>query len=102
MKKITLLSFAVAIIMASCQKNNLTDDENTSPILHRNCASQEVLEAQIKADPELEQRMSNFEKIIENNIKNNASARLVNGVIEIPVVVNVLYKSIGVSLLNPP
>ncbi|MBP6048944.1 MAG: zinc metalloprotease [Chitinophagales bacterium] len=93
MKKITLLSFAVAIIMASCQKNNLTDDENTSPILHRNCASQEVLEAQIKADPELEQRMSNFEKIIENNIKNNASARLVNGVIEIPVVVNVLYKS---------
>ena len=93
MKKITLLSFAVAMIMASCQKNNLTDDENTSPILHRNCASQEVLEAQIKADPELEQRMSNFEKIIENNIKNNASARLVNGVIEIPVVVNVLYKS---------
>lgn len=93
MKKITLLSLAIACFFVSCQKNNLTEDEGSSPILHRNCASQEVLEQQLKADPELEQRMNNFEQIIQQNIKNNAQARLVNGVIEIPVVVNVLYRT---------
>ncbi len=53
----------------------------------------EVLEAQMKADPTLEFRMQQYEAAVQKNIAQIADARLVNGVIEIPVVVNVLYRT---------
>ena len=49
-----------------------------------------VLEEQLKADPGLASRMSEIERLTESAI---AQGRLVNGKIEIPVVVNVLYKT---------
>jgi hypothetical protein len=51
MKKI-LLSAAVVLMIFSCQ-NDSTDTASltTNAILHRGCASQEVLEAQMVADP---------------------------------------------------
>jgi hypothetical protein len=57
----------------------------------------DVLEAQMKEDPTLEAKMLAYETAVQNNIKavenGTASYRLVNGVIEIPVVVNVLYRT---------
>ena len=92
MKKLLLVSTAVAMLFASCQKNTLTTDSNGLPT-QRNCSSMEVLAEQMKADPTLEARMQAAEEVVQNNLRNNINARLVNGVIEIPVVVNVLYRT---------
>ena len=95
MKKLFLISSAVVMLFAGCQKNNLTgtDAKNPAINLKRSCASMDVLAEQLKADPTLEARMNTYEEIVQKNIAENKTARLVNGVIEIPVVVNVLYKT---------
>ncbi|RYY95330.1 MAG: zinc metalloprotease, partial [Chitinophagaceae bacterium] len=54
------------------------------------CAAEEVLQAQIAADPARAQRLREIESFTENAVQ---TGRLVNGVVEIPVVVNVLYSS---------
>jgi hypothetical protein len=59
-------------------------------IAKRGCASQEVLEAQLKADPTLALRMNEIEAFTQKAMLNG---RLVNGRVEIPVVVNVLYNT---------
>jgi Pregnancy-associated plasma protein-A len=89
MKKI-FLSFATALLLFSCQ-NEDTVENNTSKISKRGCASQDVLEQQLKDNPELAARMSQIEAFTENAMVNHQ--RLVNGKIEIPVVVNVLYRT---------
>ena len=66
------------------EKNQLTHD------YHRGCASHEVLEEQLRQDPSLAQRMQQIEKFTTEAIR---TGKLVNGKIQIPVVVNVLYKT---------
>jgi hypothetical protein len=90
MKKI-LLSAAFVLMLFSCQ-NEETGSANleASAVTQRSCASQEVLEAQLKADPTLALRMNEIEAFTQKSI---LSGRLVNGKIEIPVIVNVLYKT---------
>ncbi|MNR95038.1 Pregnancy-associated plasma protein-A [compost metagenome] len=90
MKKI-LLSAAFVLMLFSCQ-NEETGSANleASAVTKRSCASQEVLEAQLKADPTLAIRMNEIEAFTQKSI---LSGRLVNGKIEIPVIVNVLYKT---------
>jgi hypothetical protein len=86
--KATFLSLAVLLLMISCQndeKSNLDQSRIT-----RNCASQEVFERQLKENPELALKMNQIEDFTEKAIQ---YGRLVNGKIEIPVVVNVLYKT---------
>jgi len=90
MKKI-FLPLAALIMLFSCQN----DDQNsaTSPteaIVQRNCATQEVLEEQLKADPTLAIRMNQIEAFTQNAL---LTKRLVNGKIVIPVVVNVLWRT---------
>lgn len=99
MKKLVLISSAVAMLFSACQKNNLTSTDTNSPVtnLKRTCASNDVLAEQLKADPTLADRMAAYETVVQNNIKamenGTSNAKLVNGVITIPVVVNVLYKT---------
>ena len=93
MKKIILSAFAL-LFLFSCsndetstpteEKNQLTHDH------HRGCASHEVLEEQLRQDPSLAQRMQQIEKFTNEAIR---TGKLVNGKIQIPVVVNVLYKT---------
>ena len=93
MKKIILSAFAL-LFLFSCsndetstpteEKNQLTHDH------HRGCASHEVLEEQLRQDPSLAQRMQQIEKFTTEAIR---TGKLVNGKIQIPVVVNVLYKT---------
>jgi hypothetical protein len=92
MKKI-FLSAATALILFSCQ-NETTDSTTpaTNAITHRLCASQDVLEAQLAADPTLAIRMNQIEAFTQKRIS-SSNFRLVNGKIVIPVVVNVLYKT---------
>jgi Pregnancy-associated plasma protein-A len=94
MKKI-LLTASVLFFMFSCQNEKIENIEPaavaTSDVtVQKICASQMVLERQLKEDPQLASRMSEIEKFTNNAI---ATGRLVNGKIEIPVVFNVLYRT---------
>jgi len=89
MKKI-LLSASIVMMLFSCQSENGSEAENVSKVAHRGCASHEVLEEQLRQNPELAIKMNEIESFTE---KAMAEGRLVNGKIEIPVVVNVLYKT---------
>jgi hypothetical protein len=90
MKKI-ILSTAVCLMLFSCQ-NDQTDltNEQTNATSQRKCASHDVLEAQLIADPSLAIRMNQIEAFTKNAL---LTKRLVNGKVVIPVVVNVLYKT---------
>jgi hypothetical protein len=89
MKKVILSVFA--LFLFSCNDDN-TSAENLSITNHdhRGCASHSVYEEQLKNDPDLANRMQQIEDLTANAI---SQGRLVNGRIEIPVVVNVLYKT---------
>ncbi|OXA80311.1 Pregnancy-associated plasma protein-A [Flavobacterium aquidurense] len=97
MKKVFITTIA-ALMLFSCQ-NDQTEPtgSDASAATRRLCASQEVLEAQLKADPMLAIRMNEIEAFTTNRILTN---RLVNGKIEIPVVVNVLYKTTAQNISN--
>ena len=79
------------ITLFSCQKED--DTQTTAKVSKRACASQEVLERQLKENPELASKMNQIEEFTENALRNPNQYRLVNGKIEIPVVVNVLYRT---------
>ncbi|OJH11488.1 peptidase M43 [Flavobacterium psychrophilum] len=93
MKKL-LLTASVVFFMFSCQKDeNVSDvqhDVTINASAHRGCASQEVLERQLRENPALASRMAEIERYTENAM---ATGRIVNGKIEIPVVFNVLYRT---------
>jgi len=99
MRKVFLVAVCSMLVISSCQKSsapseeNLADESSSAPT-QRKCAAQEVLEEQMKADPTLHQRMNEIETFIQRVSAGPASLRLLpNGVIQIPVVVNVLYKT---------
>ena len=89
MKKI-FLSIAAMLFLFSCQ-NEENLNTNNARAIKRICASQEVLERQLQENPELAAKMNQIEAFTENAMLNQN--RLVNGKIEIPVVVNVLYRT---------
>jgi Pregnancy-associated plasma protein-A len=93
MKKV-FLSAITALLLFSCQNDQSEGVKSeTSAIARRACATQEVLEAQLKADPTLAIRMNQIEAFTSEQLIKGFSGRLVNGKIEIPVVVNVLYRT---------
>jgi hypothetical protein len=90
MKKIILSAIAF-IVLFSCQNDeNVSEIQSTESNTLRSCATQEVLEAQLKADPTLALRMNQIEIFTQ---KAMLTRRLENGQIIIPVVVNVLYRT---------
>lgn len=98
MKKIITPLFAIGLLLFSCQKNTEPSmdpaSEETGVPGQRICYSNEVLQEQLKADPGLADRMSRIEAFTQQFIDNPNAARLLpDGTIEIPVVVNVLYKT---------
>ncbi|WP_026725780.1 zinc metalloprotease [Flavobacterium sasangense] len=94
MKKI-LLSAVSLLLLISCSNDETSSSTNLATTTsghehHRGCASHEVLEQQLRENPELAAKMQEIERFTQNAITNG---RLVNGKIEIPVVVNVLYRT---------
>ncbi|OCB71825.1 zinc metalloprotease [Flavobacterium piscis] len=91
MKKV-LFSAVTALLLFSCQndQSESTDSEATVASTRRVCASQQVLDDQLKADPTLAIRMNEIEAFTNKAL---ISGKLVNGKVQIPVVVNVLYRT---------
>jgi hypothetical protein len=98
MKKTILGMSACILILAACSKSDSRKqeenavDETTQEIAKRTCGANELLEAQLKADPAFARRRVAHENSI-NKFISDGNARLINGVLEIPVVVNVLYRT---------
>lgn len=90
MKKILLATGVLAMLVSCNNEESSTKNAQTSSTEKRNCASYEVLQEQLKANPQLAITMNEIESFTEKAIR---EGRLVNGKIEIPVVVNVLYRT---------
>ena len=89
MKKILLPAVAL-LMLFSCQNETTEMTLSADAVTKRGCASQEVLAAQMKVDPTLALKMNEIEAFTQKTI---STARLVNGKVQIPVVVNVLYRT---------
>jgi hypothetical protein len=93
-----MLPFCAALLLFACKKTDRlstaapeqTPADETATIT-RKCAAHEVLEEQIAADPARGERLRQFEEMTQRFV-NSGQARLVNGKLVIPVVVNVLYR----------
>ena len=97
MKKLLLFGFAAGIALTSCQRSEtiseLKDAKHHETAIARQCASMEVLQQQLQEDPSLQARMDEIERNLITNQNLMKIGRLVNGVYEIPVWVNVLYRT---------
>lgn len=100
MKK-TIFAFAGSILFAiSCTKqpeqfsqNKIDDPETEAPVSGNRCAAYEVLEVQLREDPNLAGRMQAIERLTDEYIKNPGNFFTQNGRVILPVVFNVLYKT---------
>lgn len=96
MKKTLVLLAGVVLFSISCNKSTSDEklpdsDEPTASV--RKCSSNDVLQQQLMEDPTLQARMNSIEDFTREVIANPVQYRLVNGVVEIPVVFNVLYRT---------
>lgn len=102
MRKLFLAFAAISLLFSACQKTEndpVVIDEDQTPelaISSRHCAAHEVLQEQLKANPELAQKMEEIEAFTNRFIKGDLPQRnllLPDGTMEIPVVVNVLWRT---------
>jgi uncharacterized lipoprotein YajG len=98
MKKLLGFLLAGFVFFAGCKKSvndqSSIDNQEIMAPTERNCASYDVLQQQLKDDPSLQQRMNAIEEFTRNFQENpNAFRLLANGTMEVPVVVNVLYRT---------
>lgn len=105
MKKLTFASFASLLLLFACQKGgapkeeSLPDEEVFISPASRQCASMEVLEEQMAADPSRRQRLDEIEKFTQRTLA-AGTARFVGDTMEIPVVVHVVYKTAEQNISN--
>ncbi len=100
MKKIVGLFSVCALLAIGCTKSSLTEEASstetnvTGTLTHRGCVTEELLAAQLKADPTLAARREAIEQHTARFTQNPSAYRLLaNGTIEIPVIVNVVYRT---------
>jgi hypothetical protein len=96
MKTITVATLFIITIITGCKKYTSTPTEladNMQTVARRACATNDVFLRQLAEDPTLRTRMDDLENFTRKTIESGENLRLVNGVIEIPVVVNVLYRT---------
>jgi hypothetical protein len=92
MKQPIILSLIFVLALISCNKEDISNFQTTeSPTGKRKCASMEVLEQQLIADPSLRDKMAGIEEFTNRFISSPDLGRLSGDTMIIPVVVNVLY-----------
>lgn len=92
MKK-SVIAVALLFSFFSCQDDQVvssSEADSSAIATHRGCASHEVHERQLKEDPTLASRMAAIEQQTNEFLE---TGKIVNGVLEIPVVFNVLYRT---------
>lgn len=90
MKKIYII--LIGLFLFSCQKKNQIAETTGSDVKERKCASDDVLKAQLAADPSLGERMKQIEAFSQRIIASGGQLKVNrNGNVEIPVAVHVLY-----------
>lgn len=93
-----------ALLFAACKKTDtasskIDQDEDQLaelPVTSRLCVSYEVLQRQLQEDPAMQQRMDDIEAFTDRFINKNdprQNTLLPDGTMQIPVVVNVLYRT---------
>ncbi len=95
MKKVYWLALVLGFALSCTEETPLTNrvDDQVAMPEGRKCVSYEVLQEQIKQDPERGRRLDEIEAFIQKVQANPKMGRLVDGVYVIPVWVNVLYKT---------
>jgi len=96
MKRYYQILVLVGILALACNKplNEEQQSEPVATISQRQCATNEVFQQQLQADPSLQQRMEAIEAFTRHFRENpNAERLLPSGTMEVPVVVNVLYRT---------
>ncbi|MBC7556055.1 MAG: zinc metalloprotease [Chryseobacterium sp.] len=101
-----LAVFCLSFAIVACTSDNESLNNQKDPSLAqatpgavmRNCAADDVLNEQLKENPSLGLKMQEIENFTQQQVKAGFASRLVNGVIEIPVVVNVLYNNAAGNL----
>jgi hypothetical protein len=104
MKKILSLFVAALFLFTSCQKfdsqDNPAESSRTEPVV-KQCAAYEVLQEQLAADPSLRARMEEIEAFTQRVLANpDAYKVLADGTLELPVHVNVLYRTTSENISN--
>ncbi len=102
MKKLFNGTAVIAFAITGCVKMNADAPAETSapsPIV-RLCSSDDVLKKQLIENPGLEESRRNIELFISNTIASSPSGKIlpVGTSIEIPVVVNVLYRTVAENI----
>ncbi len=95
MRKISLGILSALLFFASCKKADrisaeITDETTTVPENGRKCASQEVLEEQIQANPQRAIFLEDLERKTEAFKGRDQSLYRTSGILYIQVVVNVV------------
>ena len=98
MKKLLLSLAGIAVLFASCEDSSPTEEINNEVqeqmvFAEDQCGTMGVLDEKLEMDPDLAINMQAVEMHTSRILKNGLSERLVNGVIEIPVVFHVIYRS---------
>ena len=98
MKKILILTLSVflltLLLISGCKKEINVEpqaEELNSLSEERTCAAHDVLMTEIEADPSRAKRLDDIERFTEEFVSQRRL--LSSGIIEIPVVVNVLYRT---------
>jgi hypothetical protein len=93
MRKITTSLVGVLLLLAACNKKATQLDEvqqeSQEQVSQRHCASQEVLDAQLAADPSRQVFLDELERKTEQFEQNKGALRYA-GTLYVPVVVNVV------------
>jgi len=91
---LALASSASSVMAQSARMAPAADNDHTSALVGRGCASQEVLEAQLAADPARAQRLQLIEEQTKRYMQQPAYLQRATGtVVTIPVVVHVVYNT---------
>ncbi|MCJ7934583.1 MAG: zinc metalloprotease [Chryseobacterium sp.] len=89
-------------LMSACNSDNITNQNEISPdqpatsadLAKRGCASEEIRQEALKSSPELRQRYTALESNTEKFTNDMKLGKvLADGSVEIPVIVNVIYKT---------
>jgi hypothetical protein len=97
MKKLTSLGLFVLLFVLSCQKADAPQKQlanETSQIVERNCASDDVFKAQLASDPDFRRRVEEIEAFTRRAIQSGETWKPRPGgssTLTIPVIVHVIY-----------